>query len=237
MIRIRIMLSDGENEFRKYINDLRRGLPSVYPDLNDSIYSKDFDFDIYIEEGKKFKSKLELAQYLVGLFASKNLRREDVIGNNGLWTWLAYIWFDQLSTRVDTGKRIIREDERYVCSSDYRNYYRHLIAGPYNIFSLHGRDNSLLFLYSPVNEHNDFIEQVASRQFMISYNNLIETLSRLYLDREKMRPKKGAQSRKKGGSLRRFINFIQQLQLTYDIYSMSSEKIIEHLPEEYDEWK
>jgi hypothetical protein len=39
------------------------------------------------------------------------------------------------------------------------------------------------------------------------------------------------------GTLLRFIDIIQQLDLTYDLYSMSGEEILALLPPEFDKWK
>jgi len=86
-------------------------------------------------------------------------------------------------------------------------------------------------------EHNDFIEQIASRQFIISHPNLIEAFSILYFDNTSERPKRGAQSRQRAGNIRRFVKIIQQFELTYDIYSMSPEQIIDLMPEEFSGWK
>jgi hypothetical protein len=39
------------------------------------------------------------------------------------------------------------------------------------------------------------------------------------------------------GTLLRFINIIQQLDLTYDLYSLGGEEILALLPPEFDKWK
>ncbi|MCM8824933.1 MAG: hypothetical protein NC937_02080 [Candidatus Omnitrophica bacterium] len=237
MIAMRIMLSDGENKFREYIQALRQNFSTARPDLNVEPYSREFLPQISIDEIRIFNTKMELAEYLEGVFSGNNIRREGIIEKNGLWTWLAYIWFDQLAPIDSAGTRNIKDEAKYICSSDYRDYYRHLIAGAYNIYSLHDRENSRIFLYSPVYEHNDFIEQFASRQFIISYRNIVETITRLYLDINNGKPKRGAQSRGRKGNIRRFVNIIQQFELTYDIYSMDPEQILNLLPDEFSGWK
>lgn len=236
MIPARIMLPEGENRFRMYINELRQNPMTLRPDLNNPPYSKEFSPRVLFDETRTFNTKMELAEYLHTVFTGVGIHRQNLIGKNGLWTWLAYTWFDQLAP-VKDGSRIIREEAKYICSSDYRDYYRHLIAGPYIIYSLHGSENSLLFLYSPIHEHNDFIEQFASRQFIISHRNIIEAVTKLYLDAGTGKPKVGAQSRNRGGNIRRFVKIIQQFELTYDIYSMSSQQILNLLPHEFDEWR
>ncbi|MCM8822875.1 MAG: hypothetical protein NC831_08785 [Candidatus Omnitrophica bacterium] len=236
MIAAREMLPDGENRFREYIETLRMNASTLRPDLNIRQYSKELSPKLFIDENRLFYTKLELAEYLETCFRESNIKREAIIVLNGLWTWLAYTWFDQLVS-LQNNARAIREEAKYICSSDYRDYYRHLIAGPYGIFSVHGKENSRIFLYSPVYEHNDFIEQFASRQFIISYSNIVEAITKLYLDNRSGRPKSGAQSREKRGNIRRFVDVIQQYELTYDIYTMDADQILSLLPEEFNEWK
>jgi len=239
MINLRVMLPEGEQKFREYIHDLRTNPSSQRPDLNNKPFSEEFSPVVSIDEAKCFNSKMELAEYLQNCFDQAGLSREEVLPRNGLWTWLAYVWFDQLApiTNPDTNERDIKEDAKYICSSDYRDYYRHLVSGPYSIYSLHGAPNSHIFLYSPVNEHNDFIEQFASRQFIISHKNIVEAIYRLYFDSKKRQPKEGAQARARPGNIRRFVRVIQQFELTYDIYTMSSDSILDLLPPEFDGWK
>lgn len=237
MIPARIMLSEGENKFREYIQALRQNPKVPRPVLNEVPFSQEFSSPFFIDEARTFTTKMELAEHLDGCFRNGNIRREDILGKSGLWTWLAYIWFDQLAPVRNDGLRDIKEDAKYICSSDYRDYYRHFIAGTYSIYSLHGRDNSRIFLYSRVYEHNDFIEQFASRQFIISYPNIVEAITRLYLDADTNNPKRGAQSRNRKGNIRRFVSIIQQFELTYDIYSMSGEQILNLLPDEFNDWR
>jgi len=238
-MNLRVMLPEGEQKFREYIHNLKTEPSTPRPDLNNKPFSEEFSPVVSIDEGKQFNSKMELAKYLQNCFAGAGLKRENVLPRNGLWTWLAYVWFDQLApiTNPATDERDIKEDAKYICSSDYRDYYRHLVSGPYSIYSLHDADNSNIFLYSPVNEHNDFIEQFASRQFIISHKNIVEAIHRLYFDSQRGQPKRGAQTRRKPGNIRRFVSVIQQFELTYDIYTMSAESILNLLPPEFNDWK
>lgn len=239
MMPARTMLPEGENKFREYISQVRTDSSTARPDLNSNQFSQEFLPRIMIDETGTFSSKLEFAEYLDSRFTVAGISRKAILGNNNLWTWLAYLWFDQLAPVRGTGSggRAIREDAKYICSSDYRDYYRHFVAGPYSIYSLHGRDNSLLFLYSPVYEHNDFIEQFASRQFIISYPEIVKAVTKLYLDSNNGKPKIGAQSRGREGNIRRFVKVIRQFELTYDIYTMDCDKILYILPDEFNKWK
>lgn len=235
MIALRVLTEEGVQKFRDYIQSVKNNPEQICPDLNTEAFSQEFTPKVEIDENISFSTRMDLAKYLVERFENAGIRREDVIGRGkeGLWSWLAYIWFD----RITDGKTKIRETARYICSSDYTDYYRHYVAASYYISSLLGESNSRLFLHSPSHEHNDFIEQFASRQYIISYPDLVETAHTLYWDISRNSPKRGAQSREKTGNHRRFVKMIGQLELTYDIYSMRPDEILRLLPAEFDEWK
>lgn len=236
MIRLRILSDQGIEKFREYIQSLKDNPNALRPDLNIEPYSNEFQSAVEINEKTIFSTKMELGEYLVHCFENAGIGRSSVIGVRGLWTWLAYLFFDQLCP-LENGTRKLLDTAKYICSSHYTDYYRHLVAAPYDIYSLHG-NNSKLFLHNPLYEHNDFIEQFASKQYIISNANLIEVIHRLYWDEKKNRPKTGAQSKSRHGYHRRLKKVFDQFELTYDIYnSMISDELLNLLPEEFDDWK
>ncbi len=236
MITIRHFTGEGTEKFKEYIQELKTNPSATKPELNIAPFSHEFKPRVEIDETKKFTTRLELADYLFQSFAKAGIKRPSIIGNHGLWTWIAYLLFDQLTPTINE-RRKIREMARYVCSSDYTDYYRHYIAATYDIFSLHGSQNSGLFLSSPPYIHNDFIEQLASRQAIISSKNLIALSHALYWDSQSLKTKRGATDRNKSGSLRRLLKIIGQFELTYDIYNMTIKGISDLLPTEFNGWK
>ena len=236
MINLRIMLPEGEQKFREYINKLKTDPSTPRPDLNNKAFSEEFSPVVSVDEARQFNSKVELAEYLHKCFERTGLKRENILPLNGLWTWLAYIWFEQLTNQR---RNILKREEHYICNSpsNFRRYYIHLVAPLYAIYSLHNLPFSMLFLYNPPWEINDFTERLAANQFLISHRNIVEAIYRLYFDSQRQQPKRGAQSKTEPGCTRRFVKVIQQLELTYDIYSMSAEAIINLLPSEFDNWK
>jgi hypothetical protein len=60
----------------------------------------------------------------------------------------------------------------------------------------------------------------------------------MYFNESENKPKRGALMEKSSpGTLLRFIDVIQQLDLTYDLYSLNGEEILALLPPEFDKWK
>jgi len=236
MITLRNFTRQGINEFSNYINLVRLDSNSPKPDLNKSPYSEEFVPQVEVDEFPTFLTRLEMARYLDSRFRNVDISSENIIAEHGVWTWIAYLWFDILCPPSTNGERIVKENSRYICSQDYTDYYRHYIAAAYVIYTIHGFENSLLFLNCPLNVHNDYVEQLAARQFIISHPNIIKAAHRLYWDRSNNRPKRGAQSRNRLGNLRRFIKFIQQIELTYNVFNMNDTEIFHILPSEFDSW-
>ncbi|MCI0361142.1 MAG: hypothetical protein L0211_21895 [Planctomycetaceae bacterium] len=181
-------------------------------------------------------TKLMAAKYLQRQLAS--LDRIEVDNSVGLWTWLSLYFFEQLCPASANGRREPGELVRHVLSPFFKKYYRHLLGGPCRLLQLHG-EFARVFLYGPLPEHGDFSEQLASRMQIITNRALIEAVDRLYFDAKAEgggRPKRGALTRSRAGNLRRLVAVIQQFDLTYDLYAMSADEIIELLPKEFGRW-
>jgi hypothetical protein len=101
------------------------------------------------------------------------------------------------------------------------------------IYDLH-HANSIILLYNPADETGDFLAQLMGRQEIGTNRAVIEAAKTLYWDDDKKRPKRGSSPQEhKPGTLRRFIDVLQQFDLTYDLYSISGEELIRLLPDEF----
>lgn len=233
MIELRQLNDKGIAKFKDFFDkvyDSNEPEKVIKPDLNLDEFSINYKNTVFIDENAQFNTKKDLAGYLYNLFFKNNIERKDIIEINNLWTWLAYLWFDQLT---NNRKSILKRSENYICSksNEYRRFYIHLVAGPYNIYCLL-KDDAKAFLYNKVWNSNEFFERVAPNQFLITHPNIIRAINTLYFDEEKGEPKKYYQIKTKPGNLRRFIKVIQQFELTYDIYSMDENEIIDLLPDD-----
>ena len=95
-------------------------------------------------------------------------------------------------------------------------------------------EKSFFLLSKKPSERGELIEQLAARQYFISCGGIIEAANTLYNDPDRKTFKRGSTSSKRKGNIRRFINYLQQLDLTYDLYSLQGESIVEMLPREYE---
>jgi len=235
---VRVLSRKGEEAFIDFIVRVKAGStdPAPVETLGKSPFSQEFSPYVEVPNEPPSDVRMGIGKYLFDLFEANDIQRGELLSNPGMWSWLALIWFDKLCQIGIDGLRKPGEVSRYVCSSHYTDYYRHLIASSWDIYSLH-QDKSRLFLWTPLYLHNDFIEQLASRQDIITNKPLIETFDLLYWNVAKNRPKRGVQGRNRPGNFRRLLQFIQQIELTYDLRAMTKEEILDLLPPEFNSWK
>lgn len=230
-MEVRLLSESGLDTFEAFIRERQLGSPAEVPHHlltdPDSTTTATFGADL---EQREFRSRIELARYIDGLLGSEAER----LGRHpGLWSWLALFYFDQLCPTdrrpKQSYKYLVRPDD------DWRTYYRHLVYGPWSIFRRHGEKGRLL-LAGPVRVHPDLAEQFAARQEFVTNDALMEVADVLYWDEEAGRPKTGATSADRAGSVRRLIAVAQQLDLTYDMYGMDAASILSLLPPEFETW-
>jgi hypothetical protein len=234
--QIRALNEKGIQKFREYLNELREGLTREPPAglLKEPSYSSIVMKGLEVEN-RIFNSKLQIAKYLFENF--QILPSSQLEENVGLWSWLSLYYFEQLCPADNSGARNPGQDSRHILDLDYRLYRYHLLFGPYNIYRLHGEKTPLL-LSSPLYETSKFFLELSARQGFITNKGIIEAASLLYFDPFSGKPKRGAAgSARKPGSLLRFIDVVQQLDLTYDLYSITGGEVLELLPSEFDEWR
>lgn len=243
LIELRELTERGIQRFESYLRDLDNSKESIpKPDLNVEPFSNTLELKekIYIDEKKTFKSRLDIGNYLQQKLSLVGVGRENVITEKqeqwmNVWTWLAYVWVNQF-VPVRNGVHVVPAISRFIGSSDWRRFYRHFVSTPYYIFSLHKSQKSKLFLECPPTVHNEFMEQIGSRQWIITSTQLVELAYTLYWNREENRSKRGASGKGKG-TVRRFGKVMNQFMLTYDIHQMNIEEILDLLPSEFNEWK
>jgi hypothetical protein len=232
---VRTLNEKGIQIFREYLAELRIGLMRRAPVelLEDPGYTAKMKGGLEVEK-LTFHSKLDMVKYLFEKF--QNLPSSQIDQNIGLWSWLSLYYFDQVCPANTAGKRDPGQDCRHILDLDFRRYYRHLLNGPYNIFRFHG-ERAPLLLSGPLNKPSKFYEELSSRQGFVTNKGVIEAANFLYYDPHRKGPKSGAGGiTRKSGTLLRFIDVVQQLDLNYDLYSMTGAEVLALLPSEFDEW-
>jgi hypothetical protein len=219
----------GIAAFREYLASIRAG--AEFQPSPAVLYVDDFSTPVLPRidvEPRTLKTKLAAAKYLTSVL--EPLESPLLTADAELWSWLALFFFDQLSP-IRGGKRRPREDYHYIPSS--RRPQRHLLAGAYGLYRLHGEQARVL-LHPSVHQHGRFLFDLDYRRDLLTNRGLIEVVDRLYWNPATSRPKRGAASDNQPGSLRRLIAVVQQLDLNYDLFGMSAQEIEALLPSEFE---
>jgi hypothetical protein len=235
---LRKFTDNGIDRFRSYLADLRNGsaAPPPFDLLEDSTSSEPVDGEIRIEN-RPFATRLDLARYLD--LTLVDIETDGIESDVHLWSWLSLYYFDQVCPREKAGRRKPGRDYRHILEPGYRYGHNHLLAGPYLVYTIHnlGDDLSRLLLCTPPDSESTFHHQLAQRQSIITNKGLMEAATFLYYADRRGRPKRGALARNQAGTVFGFIDVIQQLDLNYDLYSMTGEEVLQLLPAEFDRWK
>ena len=78
--------------------------------------------------------------------------------------------------------------------------------------------------------------QMMAQQEILSWEGVVRLGSKLYLDSQTGMQKKGTGG-KGAGSVRRYVTWLNQLKLTYDLYSLSPEDLEQLLPPEFERFR
>ena len=221
----------GINRFEQFLSSEARGTEDLHAFLGAPGLSTAVSPEIEVE-ARSFVNRFAAGEYLHSLFGDSNIFNLDE--DRGIWAWLSAFFFDQL---CPVGTKPGMEYRWVPAVNSFRNYYRHLLAGPYFIYRAH-QDNpqlALAVLATPLHRPGDIVEQLASRQELVTNHSVMAAATRLYIGEDGL-PKPRAAGRG-AGSARRLADVLTQLDLTWDLYDLSTEKLLELLPAEFDEFK
>lgn len=231
---IRALNDKGIEVFNNYIFR-RRSKENVQPPyyaLSDPEYSSELEVSIEVEK-IEFSSRYEIGVYLTSKFNCIDI--QPYLGHKGFWSWLALFWFDQLASKDDDQYSPAKE-YNYILSSNYNHRPRHAIFMTWQLVSQYGEDARFMLSKVP-SVRGELTEQLLARQEILSSTSAIGVASLLYYDSNTGIFKRGAAARKSAGCIARFMSWIQQIQRTYDIFSMSKEELYELLPSEFERFQ
>ncbi len=118
--------------------------------------------------------------------------------------------------------------------TDYRKYYRHLLARPWRIVRAHrdDPDRGLVVLHNPVDTPGELAEQVMARQEIVTNRTAMAVATKLYIDPATGKRIRGAATKSKGAA-RRLADICNQLDVTWDLYAMEPGELLAKLPKEF----
>lgn len=197
------------------------------PETTDALVDK-----IKIDQ-KLFKNRLEVGKNMFELL-SQSEQGHAIEVDQGVWAWLALFYFNQLCKNKN-GKLLPGSIERWIPMDFRAKHYRHLLAGPYYVYKKHRKniEKAMIALYKEPNEPGELYEQLCGRQEILRNQNILEVATILYYDNEKSTHKRGSASKNIGGTSRRFGLICGQLEMTWDLYSITTESFLQLLPREF----
>jgi hypothetical protein len=190
---------------------------------------------------RKFKSRWDVAGYLDDLILQGKL--DDYARDAGFWAWLTVFHFDEICPKAADGSRPDLKSSTgvmryYPQMTEWKRYYRHLLAGPWMIYRAHTEDprRAMPLLATDVSSPGEAVEQIASRQEFVTSATIMEVVYRLYYDPKTTKLRRGSGRKERGGT-RRFVTVLQQFDMTYDLYSLAPDRLLQLLPKEFDEFR
>ncbi|MCX7626248.1 MAG: hypothetical protein N2Z21_08570 [Candidatus Sumerlaeaceae bacterium] len=260
LVEVRRLTEAGIEKFRKLCEEVRSqckrdgeieeidkwSLSQAKDLLQDSEYTAPLDLDrfrISVDDEKTFSTQYDLAVYLHTKFPTalrQNPWKKEVVG---LWEWIAILYAEQFRASSEESREAAKrrtavfgkEDIYWI--RDQRDSYVHNVFGCFALYATISDDDICKkLLSSPLGIYPDAYRELCKRQWVISCRSIVELAIRLYWDDGKGKWKAGVARDVKGG-VRRLCEILAQFDYTYDLYSLTADKLWEMLPKEFDRFK
>lgn len=237
-MKLRRFNRDGVAAFANYRSrlSLESTLPPPTQLLDDPALTEVVSENVEVTP-RPFESRLEAGRHLNELIDAAGISLPE--RDQGLWTWLTLFFFDAVCPADGHGKRDPQDEARLLPLLDnHQRFYRHLLLGPFLVVRAH-RDQperALAFLKQVLWKPGDIVEQLASRKELVTNRAVAEAATRLYFDPVAGAFKRGHSSKIKGGP-RRLANLLNQLDLTWYLYGMTADDVLNLLPKEFDRFR
>ena len=206
-------------------------------------YCEHVEFDVYLDENKKFDDRYQLGLYLDSELSDEQLTTIDK--DAGVWTWICCLYFAQLSKRTNGKYSGI---EHYIYSPG-RSEYRHCVATPTRLVTQFEKEFARLVISNKINDWGDMAEQITSRQYLMRCPSYRKLIMDLYINDDtglakpgaasgssSKKLKSGKRSKSGQGSVRRLALELKRLAINYKTDSMTSGSIQSLLNPEYEKF-
>jgi len=160
----------------------------------------------------------------------------ELLSKPGIWAWLTFVLRDIVLPKDAQGKRKLGEVHRWYPSdaNDYQKAQRHLVRMPVVLLGNLGDAADHLLCGAP-SVPGDVREQLTAQQDM--FGREFQQMARtLYYDAAKQKLKRGSAG-KGGGSARRLGAVRKQLDVTWNLFDLDANHIVQLLPKEFDRFK
>lgn len=237
-MRLRQFNRQGISEFRSFLANCRIDPTTALPQslLDDEATSTLVEPAIQIEP-QLFVKKDDAARYLREALAP--LPDIDVAANDGLWTWLTLYYFDQVCPSQN-GRRSVKNDYHYVFEpKNHRHYYRHLLFISWQVLRVADSFGRIM-LVSKLSTLDAVTTVIMGGLYVTRIPCIFEVIDRIYWDDVRQRPRVGIVDTRtvQRGDLRHRLRMrVKQVEMTYDLQSMTADQLIELLGDEFTHWQ
>lgn len=237
MLSLSRMTETGVTRFEEYLQNAKDGATDPFPEalLTETRYAVVIKPQRVVTY-QQFATTRDLVRSLHEVVESLTLPGKYY--NQSLWAWISAFYLDAICPATEDGVRKVGELNRYLPPKrrSFRINNRHLLSLPTLLYDLHGDARTRLFTYTAPNEKSDILRLIAEQQELTMNGSLLDALHALYWDAAVDKPKRGL--RDTAGGIERFIAVVNQLNLTFDLFAMTGEQILDLLPQrEFGRWR
>lgn len=220
----------------EYVSETTREEEPPAAILFDPDFTEPLEVELQVEQ-LATDSKYDLGMAVVsGVPEDADVPR--LLEDSAVWPWLS-LYHSARTMPVRHGRRFIGKPHRHVIASAsgwaaYDHGHRHLVRGA--VQCVHYFDEFARVLLADAGSASKAEENVLSRKsgYPLAYmKNAVEAFYDLHYDARTGRAGRGANSTGPGGIIH-FVRSLAQLDVNYDILSLSAQRIIDLLPDDFD---
>ncbi len=240
--RVRELTVEGIEAAKEYLAALRIDASSPFPHglLTEPRYAQPVRPAVFVAR-RVFANRREAGQYLSERLAP--LGNIHVADNAPLWSWLGMFYFDQVVSRTGDGRmRVANADVAYVIDPlDERRgasqRHRNRLLFAWDIYTRHGDERARGLLSQPVSGMEHLADRLIGKVEAYRSPGVTDLANRLYIDSATGQQKSGIAggggNPRPAGGVVRLMDVLDQLYMTYDVYGMTAEQLLELLPQEF----
>lgn len=185
-----------------------------------------------------FANKYEFGKALAEALGPEVVRR--ALADDAVWPWLSYVYRDCVMPLKPQG-RFVGSPSRHCISNmgerSSKSHHRHLVRAAVSTVHRFGEDAR--YLMGKIDGHTTYEEQMMSRRESLrlaSAAEIVKAVGILYFDPKKQRHKRNA-AKDAPGSMIRLVEVINQLDVSYEIESLTAAELLALLPrKEFGQW-
>ena len=192
-MKLRVFNKETTEKFNEIISKIRKTKDKNFINEIDPLNDNQSQVisDVLIDQNRSFNTRYDLGKYIHEIifeaFPDRTVRN-GYNNNPHFWSWLAFIYLNQL-TKDFTIRNLINRNEHYIPAIGiYRKtwaqsrpiYYRHAIREPYRLYDQYGEKSKIYFNSKDVCFSGDLIESIRSRKSTAAHPYLNEFINLKY---------------------------------------------------------